>query len=100
MNIIIKNVFKKCQNFKDYILLQEKNSLVTSQDNVFFEFHIKSLELREIYTTENFLEYIFLLKTLNNIWVAKMFFVTFKMKDKKSNKKGKNTTVGRKKFQE
>ena len=100
MNIIIKNVFKKCQNFKDYILLQEKNSLVTSQDNVFFEFHIKSLELREIYTTENFLEYIFLLKTLNNIWVAKMFFVTFKMKDKKPNKKGKNTIVGRKKFQE
>lgn len=85
--------------FQDYILLQEKSSLVTSYDNVFFDFHIKvkNTELKKI------LEYIFLLKTGNKVWVAKMFIVAFKMKkkkNKKSNKKKIITIIGRKKFQE
>ena len=46
----------------------------------------------------NFLEYIFLLKTLNKVCVAKMIIVAFKMQNKNSNKKEKITILERKKI--
>ena len=53
---------------------------------------------RDRQTTENFLEYIFLLKTLNKVCVAKMMIVAFKMQNKNSNKKEKITILERKKI--
>jgi len=44
-------------------------------------------EVQEPDKQTNFLEYIFLLKTLNKVCVAKMIIVAFKMQNKNANKK-------------
>ena len=55
-------------------------------------------EVQEPDKQTNFLEYIFLLKTLNKVCVAKMIIVAFKMQNKNSNKKEKITVLERKKI--
>ena len=55
-------------------------------------------EVQEPDKQTNFLEYIFLLKTLNKVCVAKMIIVAFKMQNKNSNKKEKITILERKKI--
>ena len=57
-------------------------------------------EARERYKQLKISWNIYLLKTLNEVWVAKKVIVAFKVQNKKSNKKQQITIVGRKKIQE